>query len=351
MKRGLWLALLILVLVIPVTAQADTTVAVGELDIVLPEGWSIAEDGFATFYDMVEDLEPVVLLHENGLEAQLVSPEKIADLVPNADDLSHQDLLIELVNLAYEFDISEEEFFTVDLGAVDGLRWAYEDTGSVEDLIMQGDVYVIPLTEGGYLFADIYAMQDVFQADTEAVEASMEELFISAGAVLLDESQRDTDSNADLPDGWVVAEDDYQSFYVMTDEFAPVVLLHDTGLEALIVSAEQVAELLPNAAEMSYQDILVDLGNRAYDIDLAEEGTEFFTVDLGAVDGLRWFYDDTESDTEPIRGDLYVIPLTDGGYLFADIYAYQKYFEEETDAMESAMEELFITMGAAVLDK
>lgn len=344
--RKLWIALLALLVVLPVAAQAETVVEVGGLEIELPDGW-YTDAEYQSFYSMAEEIETVLVLHETGLEALLVSPEQVAELVPDVDDKGYQDILVELAALSYELDLAgdEEEFFTVDLGAVDGLRWFYEDTESDEKPI-QGDLYLIPLEDGGYLFADIYTYQEYFHEDTDALEAAMEDLFINAGAVLLEDSSPESDS--DLPEGWSVAEDDYQSFYVMSDSFDPVILLHDTGLEALIVSPEQVAELVPNAADMDYQAILTELAMLAYELETTEDS--FFTVDLGAIDGIRWFYDDTESDEQAIRGDLYLIPLTDGGYLFADIYAYQTYFQEDTDNMESAMEALFLSMGVVVLE-
>gem|GEM_PF-4469809 len=187
--RYLRVALCFMMFVIPAAAQDDDAVVVdlGALELVLPEGWYVPEEDYESFYTMEDDLEAIVILHDTGLEALLVSPEKVAELVPDADDLSYQDILVELTALAYpDLEMDDESFFGVDLGAIDGVRWFYADTESIEDDVLQGDLYLIPLTDGGYLYADIYTFQSYFEEDVETLELAMEDLFLSAGAVEID---------------------------------------------------------------------------------------------------------------------------------------------------------------------
>ncbi len=157
------------------------------------------------------------------------------------------------------------------------------------------------------------------------------------------------DYEVTLPEGWELP--DFDPFYVMADEFAAVHIAHqDNGLEGLLVSPAVLAELLPNFGELDAQEALTALIGMAYQVD-PEEVTEFYPADVGYADGIRWNYRDEESDEEGvISGDVYLLPLEGGGYLLADIYTYEAYFDENQDGLLASLAELFIGLGVAQLD-
>jgi hypothetical protein len=185
--RRLILGMVCALLALPVAAQSGEVIDLGGgYEIELAEGWTVPSDDFVPFYAMNEALEAVVVIHETGLEALLVSPLTVEAVLPDIATTDLEEALIALLAFSYEVTEPGDSIYTTDLGNVAGLRWNYIDEVSLEDAVLAGDLYLIPLTDGGFLFADIYTYQSYFEEDLDTLLAATEDLFVTAGAIELE---------------------------------------------------------------------------------------------------------------------------------------------------------------------
>lgn len=177
---------------IPGVAQTGAVIDLDGYSVELPVGWKAPTD-YPTLYTMNDRLQPVVILYETGLEGLLVSPTQVNDVLNGLDVLGLDIALAELIEVAYGFEVSLDEIEGTGLGVVEGVRWS-----SNEDETIVRDIYLIPLTQGGYLFADLSIDAEVFFADSQAHLLHSEQLFTSAGASLAGTSNCEISASADI---------------------------------------------------------------------------------------------------------------------------------------------------------
>lgn len=171
MKQVL-MVLALLMVVFPAGAQrqsadAETEVEIGAFTVALTDGWALADEDFEPLYVVDEVFEPVVLTGTDGLEAILVDGAVFTDI---AADATAEEALLAALLAVYEVEVEAGDLETAEIDGVDAVFWPYEDTDSVEDTVISGEVYWLTV-DGVSLFIDVYAEELVFADSAEAVEA------------------------------------------------------------------------------------------------------------------------------------------------------------------------------------
>jgi hypothetical protein len=346
MKRLGVVLVLGLLLAVPVAAQTSGgRVDVGGYMLTLPDGWSLPDAEFEPLYEVNSDFEPTVLVHVEGLGAIIVSPDRLASQVSNINQAELPKGLNLAFSEAFSITAPDEDIDIVDLGEVDSAIYNYENQRILPGAVIIGTMAFMRLADGAPVALITYTYRSYLNDNPSLIVTAEYDLFraVSRMPRTLDASSfvdmaLPTIATGELvlPDGWAFTRQGFRQIYDIDGGDIPVtILIHETGLVAMVASPTELLARLPELRDGVTFDLFWEIWRWDNEGHYQGDGFSYFkqVVKRDAVH-FPYLDEDVLPGTD-IHGEMYLIE-TDSVPLFVWFYARRDAFDLEGLTMERA---------------
>lgn len=177
--RSLVIIACLLMAVVPLSAQSVTAEIEEDIHIVVPDGWMVLPaELYDEYFAEVANLRAAVITDES-LTILILTPSQIEDLL-DSDELSDDpaDLLVDVYNRIYDFEIEADELESEEIGALEAQVWYYVYGEGDEEDEGEGEAYL--LTADGEtassFFVDVYGPEGSLEESREEIDLILDSI-------------------------------------------------------------------------------------------------------------------------------------------------------------------------------